>query len=67
MLYGMGTVFIFLTLLVIVTTLMSTLVRRWLPEEDATSPPAASSSSDVDGRVLAIIQAAIDKHRSRIK
>ena len=67
MLYGMGTVFIFLTLLVIVTTLMSTLVRRWLPEEDATSPPAATSSSDVDGRVLAIIQAAIDKHRSRIK
>lgn len=67
MLYGMGTVFVFLTLLVIVTILMSTLVRRWLPEEDATSPPASTSNIDVDGTVLAIIQAAIDKHRSRIK
>ena len=70
MLYGMGTVFIFLTLLVIVTALMSMLIRRWLPEEDATSPPTSASNTssiDVDGRVLAIIQAAIDKHRSRIK
>ena len=70
MLYGMGTVFIFLTLLVIVTALMSMLIRRWLPEEDAASPPASASNTsgiDVDGRVLAIIQAAIDKHRSRIK
>ncbi len=67
MLYGMGTVFIFLTLLVLVTTLMSVLVRRWVPEGNATSPSAATSSIDVDGRVLAIIQAAIDKHRSRLK
>lgn len=67
MLYGMGTVFIFLTLLVIVTALMSMLIRRWLSEQDATSPTTSTSSLDVDGRVLAIIQAAIDKHRSRIK
>ena len=66
MLYGMGTVFLFLTLLVIVTALMSIAVTRWLPDDDHPLP-SAESSIGVDGRVLAIIEAALAKHRCRHK
>ncbi len=65
MLYGMGIVFVFLTLLVIVTAAMSLIVQRWFPEDDhaRVSPPTADTK--VDDRIVAIIQAAINKHRNR--
>ena len=68
MLMGMGTVFVFLATLVAVTTIMSKVVNRICPEE--ASPveepaAAATSSGPVDGKVLKIIQAAIDQHRGR--
>ena len=64
MLFGMGTVLVFLTLLVIVTSVMSALLNRFAPatepgDADATLPPAA------DATLLAVISAAIHKHRSR--
>jgi oxaloacetate decarboxylase gamma subunit len=65
MLYGMGVVFVFLTMLVIVTVAMSKVVQRWLPEEEGTRPAAGEHESEVDARIVAIIQAALDKHRSR--
>ena len=66
MLYGMGTVFVFLTLLVIITASMSAVVLRWLPddEKDVTSP---REDSNVDARIVAIIEAALAKHRCRRK
>ena len=67
MLYGMGTVFIFLTLLVIVTTLMSSIVQRWLPDDDFEIAPPPSTNFGVDERVAAVIQAALEKHRCRHK
>jgi oxaloacetate decarboxylase gamma subunit len=66
MLYGMGTVFLFLTLLVIVTALMSIVVTRWLPDDDHPLTPSESNLG-VDGRVLAVIEAALAKHRCRHK
>ena len=63
MLYGMGTVVVFLTLLVFTTSGMSLLVRRFIPAHPAESegkPPAAS-----DPTLLAVITAAIRKHRTR--
>ena len=66
MLYGMGTVFVFLTLLVIVTTLMSLVVQRWLPDNEMT-PSSSKAESNVDARIVAIIEAAIAKHRCRRK
>ena len=54
MLAGMGTVFVFLTTLVIVMTLMSAAVSRLQP-----------ASSEPSGEELAAISAAITKHRSR--
>ncbi|SMF07844.1 oxaloacetate decarboxylase, gamma subunit [Alteromonadaceae bacterium Bs31] len=67
MLYGMGTVFVFLTLLVICTILMSTLLRRFLGEEP--EPVVArvdtASAESVSPKTLAVIQAAIHAHRAK--
>ena len=67
MLYGMGTVFIFLTLLVIVTTLMSLIVQRWLPDDDFEIAPSPNTNFGVDERVAAVIQTALAQHRCRHK
>ncbi|BFM06529.1 OadG family protein [Halioxenophilus aromaticivorans] len=66
MLFGMGTVFVFLTILVIATFAMSTLIGRYLPEEAAPTPatPTARGGA-VDPKVVKIIQAALEQHRSR--
>ena len=49
MLYGMGTVFTFLTLLVFATTLMSYLVSRFQRQTDVDelSPPSNSGQNDL--------------------
>ena len=66
MLYGMGTVFVFLTLLVIITTLMSAVVQRWLPDDEM-DVSSSKAESNVDARIVAIIEAALAKHRCRRK
>lgn len=66
MLYGMGTVFVFLTLLVIITALMSAVVQRWLPDNEM-DDSSSKAESNVDARIVAIIEAALAKHRCRRK
>lgn len=80
MLFGMGFVFVFLTLLVIMTTLMSKIIMLYeksvgvLPEDGVPSPtavipfhgPIAPSKSD-DKTLIAIFTATIQKYRSRNK
>ncbi len=61
MLFGMGTVIVFLTLLVFATSAMSALVLRFSPPAE----PPASPPPVKDGTLLAVIAAAIHKHRSR--
>ena len=69
MLYGMGTVVFFLTLLIIVTSLMSWLLSRYFPEvevpmisagRDPAAPPVAVDQS----QLVAVITAAIHRHRA---
>ena len=60
-LVGMGTVFAFLSLLVVTMTLMSNLVMRL--ERDELSPTGVRESTDVV--LVAAVTAAIRKHRSR--
>ena len=55
MLVGMGTVFVFLTVLVVDMTLMAGLVRRLTP----------TVASDVSEEEIAAITAAIAHHRKR--
>jgi oxaloacetate decarboxylase gamma subunit len=68
MLYGMGTVFTFLTLLVGVTTLMSVVVNKLVveqPEIALSTGVTAPVQSSVEPRIAKVIQAAIDQHRSK--
>ena len=66
MLFGMGTVFAFLILLVGAITLMSRVITRFFPEP--VHPEVAlrmAPVAAVDPRIQAVIQAAIDKHRGK--
>lgn len=66
MLFGMGTVFVFLSLLVLATLLMSAVIRKWLPEQEAPTISAKGhQSTDVDPRIVRVIEAALAKHRQR--
>lgn len=71
MLFGMGTVFAFLTILVASTTLMSKFLTRYFPEaidvEEALVPIRPVSTGPVDPKVLAVIQEAIYQHRAKTK
>lgn len=63
MLVGMGTVFAFLTVLVVSTVLMSWIVRRLLPDPIPTSVDPASGA--VPDELLAVIGAAVAAYRKR--
>ena len=68
MLYGMGVVFIFLTLLIFATTGMSAIVQRWFPEKAEPVFPIRkkpATAGTVPPLTLKVIQAAIEQHRSR--
>jgi len=66
MMYGMGTVIVFLSILVILTAVMSKILARWFPEADKTTASAAQKGfGDIDPHIVTVIQTAIDKHRSR--
>ncbi len=67
MLMGMGTVFVFLTILVFVTTIMSALVQKY-SLEFATKPASKQRSTTErspqdDQTLFAVITAAIHAHR----
>lgn len=70
--YGMGFVFTFLILLVFLTISMSTLIRRYAPVTLLSAKPllparkSVAPKSDVgeQARVVAVISAAMRKHRS---
>ncbi len=63
MLVGMGTVFTFLTLLVLSTSLMSAVVRRFLPDTSTLSAGEGAPASE--GELLAVVSAAVSAYRSR--
>ncbi len=64
MLYGMGTVVVFLSLLVVITTLMSAILQRYFAEpEPVAVVPAGESTPDAE--VVAAVAAAIHQHRNR--
>ena len=69
MVFGMGTVFVFLALLILVTTAMSKLVVRFFPEAPITvkaiKPTSSKVTSGLDPHTLQVIGTAIQQHRAR--
>ena len=67
MIFGMGTVCVFLTLLVFLTRAMSWFVNRYFPEPEPviSAAPQPADSSRVDPKVVDVIQKAIHQHRKK--
>ena len=61
-LFGMGFVFVFLALMVVVTTMMSLLVKRFQPNFNLAATSGIELSSDIDERTEAIVKKAIKMH-----
>ena len=68
-LFGMGTVFVFLALLIVATKVMSALVQRYEPVASLSSAEAVAQGASMpdSGRLVAIISAAIAQHRASNK
>jgi oxaloacetate decarboxylase gamma subunit len=70
MLYGMGTVVVFLVLLVVATTGMSGFIVRYFPEPAPPTvvtrerKPGKAAAGELDPGVVAVITAAIHQHRN---
>ena len=67
MLFGMGFVFVFLTLLVAVTSFMSSTVNKFVkPAPEATNKPAPVSAPAAgnNDELIAVMTAAVHKFRS---
>ncbi|WP_445156744.1 OadG family protein [Halomonas sp. E14] len=63
---GMGFVFVFLTALVLATTLMSLVVRRLAPTPvPAPSAPRPAADKGDEAELLAVISAAVHRYRRR--
>ncbi|MCQ4321048.1 OadG family protein [Stutzerimonas stutzeri] len=67
MLFGLGSVFIFLVLLIVCIRLMSFVIGRFdsAPTAQAVSVRPASVATEIDTDLLAAIQAAVHQHRAR--
>lgn len=66
--FGMGTVFVFLALLVVAINLMSRFMETYFPDAIVPETPAPKSkpgNDTVDTTTLAVIQAAIRQHRDK--
>jgi len=61
-LFGMGFVFVFLALMVVVTTMMSVLVKRFQPNLNLAATASIELSSGIDEKTEAIIKKAIHMH-----
>jgi oxaloacetate decarboxylase gamma subunit len=65
--FGMGTVLVFLTLLVIAIGVMSALLGRYFPElEEPVKPPLRPTVKTIENPdLVAVISAAVHRYRSR--
>lgn len=68
LIFGMGTVFVFLALLVVAINLMSRFMGTYFPDAIVPEPfaPKPKAPTDtIDNTTLAVIQAAIRQHRDK--
>ncbi|WP_396588865.1 OadG family protein [Bermanella sp. R86510] len=68
MVFGMGTVFTFLVVLIIATTIMSSLINKFFPEPVLVpKKPANKPGQGVDPQLLKVLSAAVKEHKARRK
>ena len=69
LLYGMGTVFVFLIVAIVAITAMSHIINRFFPARVVEIPAAVSTpvAAEVEPHIVKAIQLALDKHRRREK
>lgn len=68
LIFGMGTVFVFLALLVVAVNMMSRFMETYFPDAivpEAHAPKSKPGNDTVDATTLAVIQAAIRQHRDK--
>jgi oxaloacetate decarboxylase gamma subunit len=67
MVFGMGFVFVFLTLLVFATGFMSKLVNKLAPEPEPKpkKPAAPAAAAGNNDELIAVMTAAVHQYRSR--
>lgn len=68
MAFGMGFVFVFLTLLVVATSLMSKIVGRLVPvpaKDGSAPPPARAAPVHGDEELMVVLSAALHRYRQR--
>jgi len=63
MVLGMGTVFAFLTIMIIVINIMSYVVNKFFPEPQASDETSSTANKTDNKKVVAAITAAITHHR----
>ena len=69
LIFGMGTVYVFLVLLVVAVNLMSRLIETYFPEPTLPEMPAPKIKAvtpAIDDTTLAVIQTAIRQHRAKL-
>ena len=59
---GMGTVLLFLIIMIVCMNIMSYVVHKFFPEPQASLEPAANAQKD-NKKIIAAISAAISHHR----
>lgn len=66
MLIGMGIVFAFLALLIVMVNIMTSVIQRFFPETHlAELNPASASASHTNAGVIAAITAAVHQYRNK--
>ena len=62
---GMGIVFAFLTMLVVMVNIMTSMIQHFFPEAPiiTAATPASALTSHTDVRIIAAITAAVHKYR----
>ena len=69
MLIGMGIVFAFLAMLVVMVNFMTFVIQRFFPEEPLinVTPPSSASTTHTDASIIAAISAAVHQYRHKHK
>jgi len=68
MLIGMGIVFAFLVLLIVMVNFMTLILQRFFPEQPVTViPPSSASTRHTNAGTIAAISAAVHQYRNKHK